>query len=161
MRFYKNQHQFYAGIDLHARQMFICIIDSDGNILFHINMSADPTHLLRAIRPYKDDIIIGVECVFTWYWIADFCDCYDDKYATIYGMYRLERIQQIGERFSACGDYLKGAARIRCTKPECGHDYFRPFSCKGFFLCPSCSRKRALLFAEHLTDEVLLKLPHR
>ena len=34
MMFYKNQHQFYAGIDLHARQMFVCIIDSDGNILF-------------------------------------------------------------------------------------------------------------------------------
>ena len=38
MRFYKNQHQFYAGVDLHARQMFVCIIDSDGNTLFHKNM---------------------------------------------------------------------------------------------------------------------------
>jgi len=28
-------------------------------------------------------------------------------------------------------------------------------------LCPSCSQKRTLLFAEHLTDEVLLELPHR
>ena len=35
------------------------------------------------------------------------------------------------------------------------------FSCKGFYLCPSCSRKRTILFAEHLTNEVLLKLPHR
>ena len=73
MRFYKNQHQFYARIGLHARQMFVCIIDFDGNISFHKNMSADPTHLLRAIQTYKDDIIIGLECVFTWYWIADFC----------------------------------------------------------------------------------------
>ena len=40
-------------------------------------------------------------------------------------------------------------------------DYFRPFSCKGFYLCPSCSQKRRLLFAEHLTNEVLLDLPHR
>ena len=38
---------------------------------------------------------------------------------------------------------------------------FRPFSCKGFSLCPSCSQKRTLLFAEHLTSEVLLDLPHR
>ncbi|MFW5782899.1 MAG: transposase zinc-binding domain-containing protein [Spirochaetota bacterium] len=45
--------------------------------------------------------------------------------------------------------------------PECDHDYFRPFSCKGFYLCPSCSRKRTILFAEHLTNDVLLKLPHR
>ena len=25
---------------------------------------------------------------------------------------------------------------------------FRPFSCKGFYLCPSCSRKRSILFAD-------------
>ena len=92
---------------------------------------------------------------------GDFCAQYDEKYAATYGRYRLERIQQIGERFCTCGDYLQGVARIRCTNPECGHDYFRPFSCKGFYLCPSCSRKRTILFAEHLTDEVLLKLPHR
>ena len=92
---------------------------------------------------------------------ADFCEHYDEKYAATYGRYRLERIQQLGERFSTCGDYLQGVARIRCTNPECGHDYFRPFSCKGFYLCPSCSRKRTILFAEHLTNEVLLRLPHR
>ena len=25
MRFYKNQHQFYIGIDLHARNMYVCV----------------------------------------------------------------------------------------------------------------------------------------
>jgi len=35
---------------------------------------------------------------------ADFCRQYDEKYAATYGMYRLERIQRIGERFSTCGD---------------------------------------------------------
>jgi hypothetical protein len=91
----------------------------------------------------------------------DFCEHYDEQYAATYGMYRLERIQHLGKRFCTCGDYLQGVARIRCTNPECGHDYFRPFSCKGFYLCPSCSRKRTILFSEHLTNEVLLRLPHR
>lgn len=76
-------------------------------------------------------------------------------------MYRLERLQEIGTRFRACGDYLLEIARIRCTNPECGHDYSRPFSCKGFCLCPSCIQKRTLLFAEKLTEKVLLDLPHR
>ncbi len=31
MRFFNSQYQFYAGIDLHARKMFICIIDNNGN----------------------------------------------------------------------------------------------------------------------------------
>jgi hypothetical protein len=95
------------------------------------------------------------------YHFVDFCKIYDERYAETYGMFRLERIQRLGERFAICGDYLQGIARIRCTNPDCGQDYFRPFSCKGFYLCPSCSRKRTLLFAEHLTEEVLLDLPHR
>ncbi len=51
MRFYNSQHQFYAGIDLHARQMFVCIINSNGQVLFHKNMDADPNRLLPAIKP--------------------------------------------------------------------------------------------------------------
>ena len=27
MRFYNQQHQFYAGIDLHARTLHVCILD--------------------------------------------------------------------------------------------------------------------------------------
>ena len=49
---------------------------------------------------------------------ADFCEQCDEKYASTCGMYRLERIQHIGERFSTCGDYLQGVARIRCTNPQ-------------------------------------------
>ena len=92
---------------------------------------------------------------------TDFCSRYDEEYADTFGKFRLERIQTVGEHFLTCGDYRQGIARIRCTNPECGYDYFRPFSCKGFYLCPSCSQKRTLLFAEHLNEEVLLRLPHR
>ena len=91
----------------------------------------------------------------------DFYAQYDEKYAATYGTYRLERLQDVGTRFRLCGDYLQGVARIRCSNPECGYDFFRPFSCKGFYLCPSCSQKRTLLFAEQLTEKVLLDLPHR
>ena len=31
----------------------------------------------------------------------------------------------------------------------------------SFYLCPSCYQKRTLLFAEQVTGEVLLHLPHR
>ncbi len=92
---------------------------------------------------------------------SDFCDQYQDRFGQKYGRYHLPRIEGVGERFGKCGDYRYGVARIRCTNPECAHDHFRPFSCKGFYLCPSCSQKRTLLFAEHLTEEVLLNLPHR
>ena len=35
------------------------------------------------------------------------------------------------------------------------------FACKGFYLCPSCSQKRTLLFSENMVNDVLLNLPHR
>jgi hypothetical protein len=30
MRFYTNQHPFYCGIDLHARRMYVCLMNHDG-----------------------------------------------------------------------------------------------------------------------------------
>ena len=90
-----------------------------------------------------------------------FVDSYDERYAEQFGKFRLQRIEEIAQRFITCGDYSHGIARIRCTNPDCGYDYFRPFSCKGFYLCPSCSQKRTLLFSEHLTERLLLRLPHR
>ena len=35
MRFYTQQHQFYCGIDLHARTMYLCILNRDGEMLMH------------------------------------------------------------------------------------------------------------------------------
>jgi hypothetical protein len=35
MRFDTQQHQFYGGIDLHARSMYLCILNQDGEILEH------------------------------------------------------------------------------------------------------------------------------
>jgi hypothetical protein len=47
----------------------------------------------------------------------------------------------VSEHFLTCGDYRQGIARIRCSNPDCGHDYyFRPFFCKWFYLCPRTQR---------------------
>ena len=74
MNFYNHQHQNYCGIDLHARSLYICILDSSGQILVHKPCSAKPQHLLNLISPYLDDLVIGVECMHCWYWVADFCE---------------------------------------------------------------------------------------
>ena len=72
MRFYTKQHKFYCGIDLHARTMYLCILNQDGEILRHRNMNgAGP--FLQAIAPYREDLVVCVEWIFTWYWLADLC----------------------------------------------------------------------------------------
>jgi len=73
MRFYTKQHKFYCGIDLHTRSMYICIIDESGKILFHGDLKCTPENLLEVVKAYKEDIVIAVECIFAWYWVADLC----------------------------------------------------------------------------------------
>ena len=73
MRFYTAHHQFYCGIDLHARSIYVCIMDQSGRILVHKNLPAQPESFLQTIAPYRADIVVAVECIFTWYWIADLC----------------------------------------------------------------------------------------
>src|SRR5918994_7669423 len=73
MRFYTHQHPFYCGIDLHARSMYVCILSHDGEILLHRNMKAAPEPFLKAVAPYRDGLVVAVECIFTWYWLADLC----------------------------------------------------------------------------------------
>src|SRR6266568_4616331 len=73
MRFYTQQHQFSCGIDLHARTMYLCILNRDGEILVHRNMPAGPAPLLKTIAPYREDVVVCVACLFTWYWLADLC----------------------------------------------------------------------------------------
>jgi len=73
MRFSTNQHPFYCGIDLHARSMYVCIVSQDGEILLPRNMQAAPELFLKAVAPYRDGLVVAVEGLFTWYWLAALC----------------------------------------------------------------------------------------
>jgi transposase len=73
MRFDTKQHQFYCGIDLHARTMSLCVLNQDGEILVHRNMPAGPEPFLNAVAPSRTDLVVCVACLFTWYWLADLC----------------------------------------------------------------------------------------
>jgi transposase len=53
--------------------MYVCILDSSGEILVHRNGPASPEHFLAVIHPYREDVVVSVECMFTWYWLADLC----------------------------------------------------------------------------------------
>src|ERR671918_2716350 len=73
MQFYTKQHQFYCGIDLHARAMYVCILNQSGEILVHRNVKTSPETFLKVITPYRAGLVVAVECMFTWYWLADLC----------------------------------------------------------------------------------------
>jgi transposase len=87
MRFYNRQHRFYCGIDLHARTMYVCIMDASGAVVLHRNCCCGPQTLLKVIAPYREGMVIGVECVFTWYWIADLCARLDIPFVLGHALY--------------------------------------------------------------------------
>jgi hypothetical protein len=60
MQFYTNQHKFYCGIDLHARKMYLCVLDQNGETRLHRNIDTDREAFLKAIEPFREDVVIAV-----------------------------------------------------------------------------------------------------
>jgi hypothetical protein len=65
-RFDTQPHLFYCGIDLHARSMYVCILKQDGEIVTPRNMKIDLDALRKGLAPYRAELVIAVEGVFTW-----------------------------------------------------------------------------------------------
>jgi transposase len=73
MRFYNRSHRFYCGVDLHTRTLSLCVLDSAGAICLEATLPPQPDQLLAALAPYRDGLVVGCECLFAWYWLADLC----------------------------------------------------------------------------------------
>ena len=75
MKFYNQQHEFYCGIDLHANSMHVCVVDHAGEKHLHKNFDTKKVpRFLAALQPFeKQNLIIGCESTFNWYWLADLC----------------------------------------------------------------------------------------
>jgi transposase len=65
--------QFYAGADLHARSLYLVVLDRDGLVRFARNLPAAPQPFLQAVAPFRDGLLVACECVHPWYWLADTC----------------------------------------------------------------------------------------
>lgn len=75
MRVYSRRHDFSCGIDLHARTMYLCVLDREGQTVLHRNLPCRPEALLSALAPFRSaDLVVGCECLFAWYWLADLCE---------------------------------------------------------------------------------------
>ena len=73
MRYYTKQHKYYCGVDLHARTMYLCIVNQADEILYHREITTKAQLFLEKLSPYREDVVVSVECIFTWYWVADLC----------------------------------------------------------------------------------------
>ena len=87
MNFYTGQHQYYCGIDLHAKSMYLCILDQAGQLKLHRNFKINPEAFLKAVEPFREDLLVAVECIFCWYWIADLWAQHGIKFVLGHALY--------------------------------------------------------------------------
>jgi len=72
--YHQVKTEYSCGVDLHSRQMYICVMDKEGNILVHRNVKGnDFEYLLKLVEPYRHSLTVCCECMFSWYWLADAC----------------------------------------------------------------------------------------
>jgi hypothetical protein len=84
---------------------------------------------------------------------------WESRFEPEYGVLRSEVVETLDE-YLDCGILAHGCARAECENRECAHTILIPFSCKKR-VCPSCAAKRALVFADHLHEEVFAAVPQR
>ncbi len=62
MRLYSRTHDVSCGIDLHARTMYLCVLDRAGQTLLHRNLPTRPEALLDALAPFRSaDLVVGCD----------------------------------------------------------------------------------------------------
>ena len=64
---YTGQHRFYCGVDLHARTMYTHVLDAQGKTVFEQDLPTNPDVFLGALAPFRPDLVVGAECMFSWY----------------------------------------------------------------------------------------------
>lgn len=53
--------------------MYLCVIDRTGGGVLHRKLPCRGEAFLAALEPFRDDLVVGCECLFSWYWLADLC----------------------------------------------------------------------------------------
>ncbi len=88
MKYYTTTTEFNCGIDLHARQMYVCLMDCQGKKLVHTNVkNNDFAYFLKLVEPYRHDLTVCCECMFGWYWLADACQAAGLTFVLAHALY--------------------------------------------------------------------------
>lgn len=66
-----NTNTFYCGIDLHARNLFICVIDQEGHKVAEKRLKNYMNTILDFLSPYLHNLNVAVESTLNWYWLVD------------------------------------------------------------------------------------------
>jgi transposase len=67
--------------------MFTHILDHAGKTVFEKDLPTCPEAFLDAVRPFRDGLVVGCECMFAWYWLGDLCEDESIPFALGHALY--------------------------------------------------------------------------
>ncbi len=63
---------FYCGIDLHANNSVVAVLDSDDRVHYEKRLANDLDVIVSALSPYANEMAgVVVESTYNWYWLVD------------------------------------------------------------------------------------------
>ena len=88
MKYYTTTTEYNCGIDLHTRQMYICVMDRQGRVLVHRNIrNNDFGFFLKLVEPYRHDLTVTCESCFVCFGLADACEDAGIKFVLAHAYY--------------------------------------------------------------------------
>lgn len=63
---------YYAGIDLHGNNLWLCVLDQEGRAVFEKRLPNDLGVVLEVLSRWSREVVsVAVESTFNWYWLVD------------------------------------------------------------------------------------------
>jgi transposase len=63
--------RFYCGIDLHAKDCFLCVIDEKYRVYLREKVANDLEVILNFLGSFSPRPCVAVEATLNWYWLVD------------------------------------------------------------------------------------------
>ncbi len=117
-----------------------------------LSAACSPVSLSRARNPRQTPLYRLVEAHY-----EEVKGLWEERFERVYGFWR-GFVDDVVNRYLDCGLFEAGFARVFCD--DCHDEFLVALSCKGRGFCPSCSAKRAAIFAAFLREEVLEPVGH-
>ena len=73
MNYAHINQRYFCGVDLHAKSMYLKIVDREGRMLYKRNMPSNFAQFKQILDPFLPDVAVGVESTFNYYWLYDGC----------------------------------------------------------------------------------------
>ncbi|MEJ2616639.1 MAG: IS110 family transposase [Ignavibacteriaceae bacterium] len=73
MELAKITNKYCCGVDLHDKNMYLCVMKRDGEILQHRRIKNNFEVFKGSVKKYISDMAVGVESTHNYYWFYDAC----------------------------------------------------------------------------------------